>query len=167
MEIKDLKPRQGSVEVVGEVTEKGDVREFEKFGKSGRVCNAKIKDASGEIALTLWNEQIDQVNVGDTVHITNGYVNEWQGEMQLTTGKFGKMEVQQGAAAEAKPEGMKTDEGEHILTKDEVTEEESLDEGGDKPSLDESQTGDEEVESETLEAEKPEEDIKIEEEEIK
>ena len=93
MDIKDLKPKQGSVEITAEVIDKGEVREFNKFGKEGRVCNAKIKDASGEVALTLWNEQIDQVNVGDTVHITNGYVNEWQGDSQLTTGKFGTLEV--------------------------------------------------------------------------
>jgi len=115
MEIKDLKPKQGSVEVIAEVVEKGDVREFNKFGKAGRVCNAKIKDASGEIALTLWNEQIDEVKVGDTVHISNGYVNEWQGEMQLTTGKFGKLEIK-GKEESAKPEEMKTDEGSHVLT---------------------------------------------------
>ncbi len=93
MGVKDLQARQGNVDIVLEVTEKGDVREFEKFGKKGRVCSAKAKDASGEIILTLWNEQIDLVSVGDTVQITNGYVNEFQGEKQLTTGKFGKMEV--------------------------------------------------------------------------
>ena len=27
------------------------------------------------------------------MHLTNGYVNEWQGEMQLTTGRMGKLEV--------------------------------------------------------------------------
>jgi replication factor A1 len=157
MEIKDLQPKQGSVEVVGEVIEKGDIREFEKFGKSGRVCNAKIKDASGEIKLSLWNEQIDQVNVGDTVKITNGYVNEWQGELQLTTGKFGNLEiVGKAEAAEAKPEEMQTDQGSHILTEDEKTEEESLEkEGFEEPSLEESETEDEKTE-----------EIKIEEEEI-
>ena len=91
--IKDLEVRQGDVDVVADVVDKGEIREFEKFGKQGRVCNAKIKDESGEISLTLWNEQIDQVNIGDKVHITNGYVNEFQGEKQLTTGKFGKLEV--------------------------------------------------------------------------
>jgi ssDNA-binding replication factor A large subunit len=127
MNIKDLKPKQGSVEVTAEVTEKGEVREFTKFGKAGRVCNAKIKDASGEMALTLWNEQIDQVNVGDTVHITNGYVNEWQGETQLTTGKFGALEVVGKTSSEKpNPEEMKTDEGSHILTEDEKKEEEIL-----------------------------------------
>jgi replication factor A1 len=182
MEIKDLKPKQGNVELVAEVIDKGDIREFEKFGKQGRVCNARIKDASGEIALTLWNEQIDQVNVGDTIKITNGYVNEWQGEMQVTTGKFGKLEIT--APSDVKPEEMKTDRGSHILTKDEKTEEQALDEGvSEEPSIEESETGDEEVEAETLEEEdmekptpveeseskdeKTEENIKIEEEEIK
>lgn len=159
MEIKDLQPRQGSVEVIGEVIEKGEVREFEKFGKSGRVCNAKIKDASGEIKLSLWNEQIDNVNVGDIVHITNGYVNEWQGEMQLTTGKFGSLEIEGKTDAEKpKLEEMKTDEGSHILTQDEKTEEKVLDEGVSKePSLESSESEDEETE----------EEISIEEEEIK
>ena len=99
MPIKDLQPRQGKVEITLEVTEKGDVREFDKFGKKGRVCSAKAKDASGEVILSLWNEQIDQVNVGDTVKISNGYVNEFQGENQLTTGKFGKMEVTSGSGS--------------------------------------------------------------------
>lgn len=96
MEIKDLQPRMGKVDVVVEVSEKQDAREFNKFGKAGRVCNATVKDATGSVKLTLWNEQVDQVNVGDKVHITNGYVNEYQGEMQLTTGKFGKMELVSG-----------------------------------------------------------------------
>ena len=93
MQISELQPRQGDVNLVLEITEKGDIREFERFGKTGRVCNAKAKDESGEISLTLWNEQIDQINVGDKVKITKGYVGEWQGEKQLSTGKFGTLEV--------------------------------------------------------------------------
>ena len=93
MEIKDLAPRQGNVDITIDVVEKGDVREFDKFGKSGRVCNAQAKDATGTIKLTLWNDDIDKVNAGDKVQLTNGYVSEFQGELQLTTGKFGKLEV--------------------------------------------------------------------------
>ena len=106
MEIKDLEPRQGNVDVVLVIADKGDVREFEKFGKKGRVCNATAKDDSGEIKLTLWNEQVDQVNVGDKIHLTNGYVGEYQGEKQLSTGKFGKIEiVEKGEPQpESKPE---------------------------------------------------------------
>lgn len=93
MEIADLQVRQGNVNVVVELVEKGDVREFQKFGKVGRVCNAKVKDSSGEMTLTLWNDDIDKFNVGDKIRIVNGYVSEWQGEPQLTTGRLGKIEI--------------------------------------------------------------------------
>jgi len=146
MAIKDLQPRMGKVDIIVEVVDKGEIREFEKFGKPGKVCNATCKDDTGQINLTLWNEQIDQVNVGDKVQISNGYVNEYQGEMQLTTGKFGKLEVVAGPGGsapgvpesetkdeeteeEAKDE-LKTDKGEKILTEDEKTEADVLE--GDK-----------------------------------
>ena len=95
MEVKDLQAGQGKIDIVVEIVSVSEPRTFEKYGKSGRVANAKAKDASGEITLTLWNEQIDQVKPGTKVHITNGYVSEFRGEMQLGTGKFGKLEVVQ------------------------------------------------------------------------
>ena len=93
MQIKDLKPKQGNVDITIDVVDVGDVREFNKFGKPGKVANAVAKDETGDIKLTLWNEDIDKVKAGDKIHLTNGYVNEWQGEMQLTTGRMGKLEV--------------------------------------------------------------------------
>ncbi len=82
MAIKDLNVRDTKVDVVVEVKEKGDIREFEKFGKTGRVCSATVADDSGDIQLTLWNDDIDKVNVGDKITLTNAFVNEYQGDMQ-------------------------------------------------------------------------------------
>lgn len=93
MQIKDLKPKQGNVDITVDIVDVGEVREFQKFGKPGRVATAIAKDETGDIKLTLWNEDIERVKAGDKVQITNGYVNEWQGEMQLTTGRMGKLEV--------------------------------------------------------------------------
>lgn len=103
MAVKDLQIRQGNVDIVVDVVDVGEVREFEKFGKTGRVATAIVKDETGDIKLTLWNDQIDSVKSGDKVHITNGYVSEWQGEPQLTTGKMGKLEVV-GESKETKEE---------------------------------------------------------------
>lgn len=91
--INELQNKQGKVEVEAEILEIMQVREYEKFGKKGRVANAKIKDNSGEIILTLWNEEIDKVKVGSKVKVVNGYVNEWQGQKQITAGRFGSIEV--------------------------------------------------------------------------
>jgi len=93
MQIKDLKPKQGNVDIIVDVVDVGETREFQKFGKPGKVATSVAKDETGDIKLTLWNEDIEKVHSGDKVHIINGYVNEWQGEMQLTTGRMGKLEV--------------------------------------------------------------------------
>ena len=93
MEIKDVKANQGNIDLVLEVVRKEDERSFEKFGKKGRVCNAVVKDQSGQGKLTLWNDDIDKVKIGDKVKVTNGYVSEFNGTKQLTSGKYGKLEI--------------------------------------------------------------------------
>jgi len=146
MAIKDLQARQGQVDLIAEITEKGDVRTFEKFGKSGRVCNAKIKDATGEMALTLWNEQIEQVKVGDKIHIINGWVGEWQGEKQLTTGKFGQLNIiEEGNRTESKEEKKESPDDKEIKSADD-------DKSEDKPLH-----GDEQLDEDVI---KDEEEIK-------
>ena len=91
--IKDLYAKQGKVEIEATVKELGQIREFNKFGKTGKVCNAKIEDDSGSITLTLWNDEIEKIKAGSKIKITNGYVSEWQGEKQISAGKFGKLEI--------------------------------------------------------------------------
>ena len=93
MQIKDLQPRQGKVELTATVIEKKESRDIATANFSGKVCDAKLQDETGTIKFTLWNDQVTLVNVGDTIKISNGYVSEYQGEMQLSTGKFGKLEV--------------------------------------------------------------------------
>ena len=108
MQIKDLKPKQGNVDVVVDVIDVGIPREFEKFGKAGRVSTAITKDETGDIKLTLWNEEIEKIKAGDKIHIINGYVNEWQGEMQLTAGRLGKLEVVGKASESAEDTKIRT-----------------------------------------------------------
>ncbi len=93
MEIKDLQAGQGKIDITVEIVSVQEPRTFDKFGKSGKVANAKAKDASGEITLTLWNDHVDLVKAGMKVKITNGYVSEFKGERQLGTGKFGQLEI--------------------------------------------------------------------------
>ncbi len=100
MKIKEIKANSGNIEIIAEVVKKEEPRTFEKFGKSGKVCNAVLKDASGEVKLTLWNEDIDKVKVGDKVKLENGWCSEFKGEKQVSTGKFGKIEVVSAAVAE-------------------------------------------------------------------
>ena len=93
MQISELRIAQGNVDVEGIITDIGDTRTFDKFGRELKVANAILKDDSGSIKLTLWNDDISRFKNGDKIKINNGYVNEFQGEKQLTSGKFGNMEL--------------------------------------------------------------------------
>ena len=91
MNISELRPGTGNVNIEAEIVSIETPREINKMGRKLRVANAQIKDDSGTISLVLWNQQIDAVKAGDRIKIENGYVNEWQGTPQLTLGKFGKL----------------------------------------------------------------------------
>ena len=93
MKIKDLKHNQRGVTIELNITDFGDLRKFYKFGTEGRVITALGKDDTGKICLTLWNKEIELIKVGDKIKVTNGYVNQFQGIMQITAGRYGKIEV--------------------------------------------------------------------------
>lgn len=118
MEIKDLQANQGKVDLVVEVVNKEEPRTFEKFGKSGRVCSAKVKDDSGEVKITLWNEDVEKVSVGDKIHVENGWCSEYQGEKQVSAGKFGKIEVVSSASNEESSEDSDNSGDKTVYTND-------------------------------------------------
>jgi ssDNA-binding replication factor A large subunit len=94
MNISELKAGASNVTVEAVVSEKAEPREVvTKYGKRLNVCNITLKDQSGSIAMSLWGNDIDTVNVGDKVRVSNAYVGEFRGSPQLSTGKFGKVEV--------------------------------------------------------------------------
>jgi len=97
MKISELTSGQGNVEVEGTIKEIGETRTFNKFGKELKVANAILEDDSGNIKLSLWNEDVTRFNNGDKLKVINGYVSEFQGEKQLTSGKFGSLEKVDGS----------------------------------------------------------------------
>jgi replication factor A1 len=95
VKIVDIKEGDNEINVEAEVTEKSYAREVRsKYGhRPLMVADATIKDETGSITLTLWNEQISQVMVGDKVKIENGYAKSFRNILQLSTGKYGKITV--------------------------------------------------------------------------
>lgn len=96
--ISDAKKMRSGVNVEAVVKSKGDARTVNlKSGGTVDVCDAIIVNGDetedNQMKLTLWGDDIKAVNIGDKVVITNGYTNEFKGEVSLTKGKYGKMEI--------------------------------------------------------------------------
>lgn len=96
MKIKELHDGMKRVSVEATVTEKADSREvLSRFkDETHRVATAMIADDTGTIKLTLWNDQINQVNVNDKIKVENGYVTSFRGEIQLNIGRYGTLTVE-------------------------------------------------------------------------
>jgi len=96
MMVKELKDRTKVDEIVLTIVEKGEPREFQSkwSGASGRVCDASGEDDAGDrIKVSLWNEDIEKVEVDAKIKITNGWASSYKGTLQISAGKYGKLEV--------------------------------------------------------------------------
>ncbi len=93
VKVSELKARSPVPSIELEIVSKGEPRQWANENGSGKVCSCAGKDDSGEISVSLWNEQIDEVNEGDTVEITEGWCSEFRGQLQVSTGKKGNLKV--------------------------------------------------------------------------
>ena len=97
MSISQAKTMRSGVNISARVKSKSEPRTVNlKSGGTIQVCDAVIYDGDGEdnqMKLTLWGDDIEKVNIDDQVVITNGYTNEFRGEVSLTKGKYGTMEI--------------------------------------------------------------------------
>ena len=73
---------------------------FTKFGNNASVANALIADETGTIKLSLWNEQIDSLEVGDVIQVANARVSTFRNERQLRIGRNGTVKVVVGTSSE-------------------------------------------------------------------
>src|SRR3989304_5168794 len=89
--VKDLTENSKNVNATLKVIETGETKEIQsKFGAK-RVSEVKVADATGCIILSLWDDQIGKIAVGDTISIQNGYISVVRNSMRLNIGKYGKM----------------------------------------------------------------------------
>ena len=92
--VGDLTPQSKAVNVTAKVVSKTEVREIPmgRDGSAHKVSDALVGDETGVVYLTLWDDNIEKVNEGDTIRVENGYVTLFKGNIRLNIGKYGKLE---------------------------------------------------------------------------
>jgi replication factor A1 len=89
MNIGELKSGMRNVSVTGKVESVGEPRTVNlRAGGTNTVADARISDETGSIKLSLWGDDINKIQPGDTVSIENGYI---KGEDSINVGKFGNL----------------------------------------------------------------------------
>jgi len=93
VKIEELTPSSRRVNVVVKVVSKSEARSVMGRGGQHKVADALVGDETGCIYLTLWDDNIDEIEEEETISITNGYVNLFRGNMRLNIGRYGSFEV--------------------------------------------------------------------------
>ncbi len=107
--IKDLTENSKNVNATIKVIEIGEIKDIpSRFGDK-QVCEVKVADASGSILMSLWDDQIGKIAIGDTLSIQNGYISIVRNSMRLNIGKYGKMLLSEEALSEVNTENNVSD----------------------------------------------------------
>jgi replication factor A1 len=89
LKIKDILLGMKSVDVVGKVLRKYELREFNTEKRKGKVANLMIGDETGTIRVVFWNDKTNeftQLKDEDIIKIKNAYVRDNAGRKELHLG---------------------------------------------------------------------------------
>ena len=94
MKVKELKDKAAVPEIVLKITAKDETRDVK--GGALKVCNFTGEDETGTVTVALWNNDIELVSIGNTIKITKGWSQVYNNSMQVSSGRFGKLEIVEG-----------------------------------------------------------------------
>jgi replication factor A1 len=90
--VEDLGPEDDDVEITGRIEELPRPRAVSTRYGQKRITTVRFADDTGEIDLTLWEEEIDEIEEGARVRVEGAYVREWGDGIQLNISREGEIE---------------------------------------------------------------------------
>lgn len=70
------------------------IRDVTTVRGPSRVADATLQDDTGTITLTLWGEDTTRYSIGQKIRITDGWVKDYRGKLQISMGRSGKISIQ-------------------------------------------------------------------------
>jgi replication factor A1 len=93
MKINEIKRGMSGISVEGKITDISEPRRVSTHYGQRSVADATLEDEKGSIKLSLWEERINAVSIGDKVTVSGAYVTEFRNQLQLNIPKSGKLEI--------------------------------------------------------------------------
>lgn len=75
------------------ITAISPVRDVTTSRGPSQVADATLQDESGTITLTLWGEETKKYSVGQKVKVTDGWVKDFRGKLQVSMGRSGRVTI--------------------------------------------------------------------------
>ena len=93
MKINEIKRGMSNVSVEGKIVDISETRDVQtRYGRR-TVADATLEDETGQINVTLWQDQIGRVAVGNKISVDGAFVTEFRDKLQLSIPRSGKIQV--------------------------------------------------------------------------
>ena len=93
LQVKDLKPNRPIKMLDLIILRVYPRRLIYSDSYSGPVAAACGRDETGLVGIVLWNEQIDEIRIGDIVRFESGWCQMRDGELIVSTGMNGRLRI--------------------------------------------------------------------------
>jgi replication factor A1 len=95
IQIGQLTEGMKGIEIKGTIETIYPVKEFEKSGKKGKLKSFILSDPTGEVRVTLWNDQVEKYELtrGSEIKIANVLISNYNEKKQATLGFNGTIEI--------------------------------------------------------------------------
>ncbi|MBD3408289.1 MAG: hypothetical protein GF411_19355 [Candidatus Lokiarchaeota archaeon] len=91
--VEDLEPKMRSISIEFKVIDKGEPR-FVKSkydGESHRVLDAIVGDETGIVTMPLWDDSIEEMEIGKTYRLENGFTGLYRKQLRLKIGRHSEV----------------------------------------------------------------------------
>ena len=93
MKAGEIMPGMRNIDLDLKGVEKEEPHSFQNDSGEGRVATTVCEDDSGQVKVSLWNDEIDKVEEGDRIRIEGGYSRLFKDEVHVSAGKYGELKV--------------------------------------------------------------------------
>ena len=91
MKVEELKDKVKVDEITLKIISKDETKEMN--GGALKLCKCVGEDDTGKVNVSLWNDDCDNVEEGNTIKILKGWCQYYQDDLQISSGRFGTLEV--------------------------------------------------------------------------
>ncbi len=93
MKASEVKPGMRNLNLELKILDIEEPHHFENENGQGKVAAVTCEDESGEIKVSLWDDEIGEVEEGDKIRIESGYSRLFKDEVHVSVGRYGELEV--------------------------------------------------------------------------
>jgi ssDNA-binding replication factor A large subunit len=90
--ISELRPNTNAT-IEATISAISPVRQVSTSRGPSEVADATLQDDTGTVIFTLWGDATTKYQVGQKVRITDGWVKEFRGKLQVSLGRSGSVTI--------------------------------------------------------------------------